>query len=41
VFAAQEIKPQAKTLAQDRGIRCLVVDYEELKGTSDSSLRLF
>ncbi len=41
VFAAQEIKPQAKTLAQDRGIRCLVVDYEELKGTSDSSQRLF
>lgn len=41
VFAAQEIKPQAKTLAQDRGIRCVVVDYEELKGTSDSSLRLF
>jgi RecB family endonuclease NucS len=41
VFAAQEIKPQAKTLAHDRGIRCLVVDYEELKGTSDSSLRLF
>jgi RecB family endonuclease NucS len=41
VFAAQEIKPQAKTLAQDRGIRCMVVDYEELKGTSDSSLRLF
>lgn len=41
VFAAQEIKPQAKILAQDRGIRCVVVDYEELKGTSDSSLRLF
>jgi len=41
VFAAQEIKPQARTLAQDRGIRCLVVDYEELKGTSDSSQRLF
>lgn len=41
VFAAQEIKPQAKVLAQDRGIRCVVVDYEELKGTSDSSLRLF
>jgi Predicted nuclease of the RecB family len=41
VFAAQEIKPQARTLAQDRGIQCLVVDYEELKGTSDSSQRLF
>lgn len=41
VLAAQEIKPQARTLAQDRGITCLVVDYEELKGTSDSGLRLF
>ncbi len=41
VFAAQEIKPQARTLAEDRGIRCVVVDYEELKGTTDSGLRLF
>ncbi len=41
VLAAQEIKPQARTLAQDRGIACLVVDYEELKGTVDSGLRLF
>lgn len=41
VLAAQEIKPQARTLAQDRGIACLVVDYEELKGTADSGLRLF
>lgn len=41
VLAAQEIKPQARTLAQDRGIECLVVDYEELKGTADSGLRLF
>ncbi|MDA2989058.1 MAG: endonuclease NucS, partial [Actinomycetota bacterium] len=41
VFAAQEIKPQARTLAQDRGIECLVVDYEGLKGTVDSGLRLF
>ena len=41
VFAAQEIKPQARTLAEDRGIRCLVVDYDELKGAADSGLRLF
>ena len=41
VLAAQEIKPQARTLAQDRGIACLVVDYEQLKGTEDSGLRLF
>jgi len=32
VFAAQEIKPQAKVLAEDRGIRCVVVDYDALRG---------
>jgi len=41
VFAAQEIKPQARTLAEDRGIRCVVLDYEELRGTSDVGSRLF
>lgn len=41
VFAAQEIKPQARTLAEDRGIRCVVLDYDTLKGTDDPSLRLF
>jgi RecB family endonuclease NucS len=41
VFAAQEIKPQARTLAEDRGIRCVVLDYDALKGTEDPSLRLF
>jgi len=41
VFAAQEIKPQARVLAEDRGIRCLVLDYDALKGTDDPGLRLF
>ncbi len=41
IFAAQEIKPQARTLATDRGIRCVVLDYDALKGTDDPSLRLF
>lgn len=41
VFAAQEIKPQARVLAQDRGIRCLVLDYEAMRGVDDSSSRLF
>jgi RecB family endonuclease NucS len=41
VFAAQEIKPQARVLAQDRGIDCLTVDYAVLKGTDDPSQRLF
>jgi hypothetical protein len=41
VFAAQEIKPQARTLAQDRGIDCLVLDYDLLRGVDDPSQRLF
>lgn len=41
VFAAQTIKPQARTLAEDRGIRCVVLDYEALKGIDDSETRLF
>ena len=41
LFAAQEIKPQARVLAEDRGIRCVVLDYDALKGTDDPSLRLF
>jgi RecB family endonuclease NucS len=41
VFAAQEIKPQARTLAQDRGIRCVVVDYDALRGFDDADARLF
>ena len=41
IFAAQEIKPQARTLATDRGIQCIVVDYDELRGIDDPSLRLF
>jgi endonuclease len=41
VLAAQTIAPQARTLAEDRGIRCIVVDYDELRGLDDPSLRLF
>lgn len=41
IFAAQEIKPQARTLATDRGIRCVTVDYAALSGTDDSQSRLF
>ena len=41
IFAAQEIKPQARTLAVDRGIECVVVNYDELRGIDDPSLRLF
>jgi endonuclease len=41
VFAAQEIKLQARTLAEDRGIRCVVLDYDVLRGIDDPSQRLF
>jgi RecB family endonuclease NucS len=41
VFAAQEIKPQARTLAEDRGITCVVLDYDLLRGIDDPSQRLF
>jgi RecB family endonuclease NucS len=41
VFAAQEIKPQARTLAQDRGIRCVLLDYDAMRGMDDSHSRLF
>jgi len=41
VFAAQEIKPQARTLATDRGIRCLVLDYDAMRGLDDGGNRLF
>ncbi|RRR97603.1 endonuclease NucS [Glycomyces terrestris] len=42
VFAAQAIKPQARVLAEDRGIRCVVLDYDDLRGAVDESQpRLF
>jgi RecB family endonuclease NucS len=41
VFAAQEIKPQARTLAADRGIRCLVLDYDAMRGLDNADERLF
>jgi RecB family endonuclease NucS len=41
VFAAQEIKPQAKVLAIDRGIDCVTLDYDALRGFDDPSHRLF
>ncbi|SDP68351.1 hypothetical protein SAMN04487905_10778 [Actinopolyspora xinjiangensis] len=41
VFAAQQIKPQARTLAEDRGIRCVTLDYERLRGITPDEYRLF
>jgi len=41
VFAAQQIKPQARMLAEDRGIRCLVLDYDAMRGLDDTASKLF
>ncbi|WP_309082104.1 endonuclease NucS [Zhihengliuella sp.] len=41
IFAAQKIKPQARTLATDRGIECVTLDYDQMRGVDDSASRLF
>lgn len=41
IFAAQEIKPQAITLATDRGIECLILDYERMKAQAQDPDALF
>jgi RecB family endonuclease NucS len=41
IFAAQRIKPQAKVLAESRGIACIEVDYDALRGIERDTLTLF
>jgi RecB family endonuclease NucS len=41
IFAAQQITPQARVLAADRGIACVTLDYDALRGVDDPSTRLF
>ena len=41
MFVAQEIKPQAKTLASDRSIGFVEVDYDELRGIERPQQKLF
>ncbi|HEV2779809.1 MAG TPA: endonuclease NucS [Actinophytocola sp.] len=41
IFAAQQIRPQARTLAEDRGIRCVTLDYDTLRGIEPDEFRLF
>ena len=41
VFAAQVVRPQARTLAEARGIRWIELDYDELRGLRADELRLF
>jgi RecB family endonuclease NucS len=41
MFVAQQVKPQARVLASDRGITWVEVDYDELRGIESTELRLF
>ena len=41
VLAAQAFAPQARTLAEDRGIRCVVLDYDTMRGIEGGHTRLF
>jgi RecB family endonuclease NucS len=41
VLAAQSFKPQAKVLAADRGIVCIQLDYDELRGMASNTPTLF
>jgi RecB family endonuclease NucS len=41
MFVAQSIKPQARTLAESRGITCVEVDYDALRGISPDDWTLF
>lgn len=41
VLAAQSIAPQARTLAEDRGFRCVVLDYDSLRGMPSDAMTLF
>ncbi|KQO63928.1 endonuclease NucS [Curtobacterium sp. Leaf261] len=41
VLAAQTFAPQARTLAEDRGIRVLVLDYDAMRGIEGGHTRLF
>lgn len=41
IFAAQEITRQARTLATDRGIECVILDYDGMRGFDDPESRLF
>jgi RecB family endonuclease NucS len=41
ILAGQTIKPQARTLANDRDLRCVVLDYDALRGLEPAHPRLF
>jgi endonuclease len=41
ILAAQSVAPQARTLAEDRGIRCVILDYDAMRGVPSDEMTLF
>jgi hypothetical protein len=41
VFVATRIKPQARVFAESRGVECIEIDLDELRGGAPSDLKLF
>ena len=41
MFVAQQIKPQARLYAESKGVACVEIDLERLRGDSDPELTLF
>jgi RecB family endonuclease NucS len=41
IFVAQAISPNARVLAKARGVDCVEVDYDELRGIESNILKLF
>jgi hypothetical protein len=41
VLAAQQITPQARVLAEDRGLRWVILDYDALRGRAPANPTLF
>jgi endonuclease len=41
ILAAQTIKPPARTLAEDRGLRVVALDYDALRGMAPMTPMLF
>jgi RecB family endonuclease NucS len=41
ILVAQVVKPQARVVAESRGITWVEVDYDELRGLEGDTLRLF
>ena len=41
MFVAQQIKPQARVYAESKGVACVEIDLDRLRGDVDPDLKLF